>query len=114
MIIDTKKMPLTSDITADAKQIIDSCQKNGIPCHKCSIGSTQLALGKKRITEELIGKRKVMARIDEKTALGSDDRYGVASLYQPVLILQILQFPDILNSLSSQSPILSWTHYVSS
>ena len=27
MIIDTEKLPLTSDITADAKQIIDSCQK---------------------------------------------------------------------------------------
>ena len=27
MIIDTEKLPLTSDITADVKQIIDSCQK---------------------------------------------------------------------------------------
>lgn len=113
MIIDTEKLPLTSDITADAKQIIDSCQKMAYQAINVALVQRNWLLGK-RITEELIGKEEsygkgLMKKLSLDLTTGYGDGFSVRNLYSYSKFYKT--FPDILNSLSSQSPILSWTHY---
>lgn len=103
----------TEDIEHDARIIIESCQNEAYRSVNAQLLRRNWLLGK-RLSEELLGKddsygKGMMKNLSSKFRHEYGDSFSMRNLYSYVQFYRT--FPDILNSLSSQSPILSWTHY---
>lgn len=104
---------LSSDITADACAIIESCQRSAYQAINIALVQRNWLLGR-RISNELLGRedsygKKVIKKLSEALRLEYGNSFSARNLYSYVQFYNL--FPDILNSLSSQSPMVSWTHY---
>lgn len=103
----------SSDITADARTIIESCQRSAYRAINISLIRRNWLLGR-RISDELLGMedsygKGVVKKLSETLSHEYGNSFSARNLYSYVRFYNL--FPDILNSLSSQSPIVSWTHY---
>ena len=100
---------LSSDITTDARMIIESCQKSAYQAINISLVQRNWLLGR-RISSELLGRedsygKKIIKKLSETLRLEYGNSFSTRNLYSYVQFYNL--FPDILNSLSSQSSIVS-------
>lgn len=103
----------SSDITADARAIIETCQRSAHQAVNIALVRRNWLLGR-RISNELVGREEsygkgVMKNLSETLKSEYGSSFSVRNLYSYVQFYNL--FPNILNSLSSHSPIVSWTHY---
>lgn len=103
----------SDDIEYDARTIIESCQASAYRSINAQLLRRNWLLGK-RLSDELqhgdenYGKG-IVRNLSSKLGRTYRDGFSVRNLYSYVRFYRT--FPNILNSLSSQSPVLSWTHY---
>ena len=103
----------SSNITADACAIIESCQKSAYQAINIALVQRNWLLGR-RINNELLGRedsygKKVVKKLSEALRSEYGNSFSERNLYSYVQFYNL--FPNILNSLSSQSSMVSWTHY---
>lgn len=103
----------SDDIERDARMIIETCQTEAYRSVNAQLLRRNWLLGK-RLSDELLGTddsygKGMMKNLSSKLKREYGDSFSVRNLYSYVQFYKT--FPNILNSLSSQSPTLSWTHY---
>lgn len=101
------------DIAADARAIIESCQKSAYQAINISLIQRNWLLGR-RISNELLGKennygKRIISKLSEELRREYGNGFSTRNLYSYIQFYNL--FPDILNSLSSQSSVTTWTHY---
>ncbi len=107
----------TDDVVADAKAIIEATQQAAHRAVNAALVQRNWLLGMRIVNEELRGRgrdelygRKVVRLLADELTAAYGKGYSRTSLYQCAQFYQM--FPEIVQSLSGQSPILlSWSHY---
>lgn len=106
-------MTPTPDITADVRRIIDVCQRSSYHAINVALIQRNWLLGK-RIADEISDKgecygKGIMKDLSSRLRQEYGNSYSVRNLYSFAQFYRA--FPDIMNSPSSQSLGVSWTHY---
>ncbi len=105
----------TGNILKDLKEIIDNAEKFAHHSINYALLLRNWLLGKRISEEELQGKERAEygTKVIKKLATSLTDLYGkgfdYSSLYKYVKFYDL--FPNILESVSTKSTLLSWTHY---
>ncbi len=113
-LVTTEGLISTGDIVADARMIVETCQRSAYQAVNVALVQRNWLLGK-RISEEGLADRSEnygkSAIINLSKALKKEygNSFSTRNLYSYVQFYEL--FPEILNAVRSQSPILSWTHY---
>lgn len=105
----------TNDVLEDSKQIIESAQKTAYRAVNMLLVERNWLLGK-RISEEFMagdGRDRYGKQIVSDLSRQLTNLYGKgfdeSSIYKYIRFYRV--FPEILDSLSPKSSLLSWTHY---
>ena len=102
-------------IYKDVQNIIEQTQNSAYQAVNIAIIQRNWLLGKRITDEELQseGRAEYGKEIIKHLSIFLTDKYGkgfdISSLYKFVRFYKT--FPNILDSVSTKSPILSWTHY---
>lgn len=105
----------TDDLFSDAHHIIDEAQKTAHRAVNVVLVQRNWLLGRRIAEEELRGEGRAEygAQAIKELAERLTKEYGkgftVRALYQFLSFYRL--FPEIVYSVSTQSPLLSWTHY---
>ena len=106
----------TSDLVRDAKQIINAAQCYAYQAVNIALVQRNWLLGRRIAEEELHGENRaeygaaVMKTLSAELTAEYGKGFNYSTLYKFVRFYK--SFPDILDSVSTKSPILlSWTHY---
>lgn len=109
------KYEKTADIVSDVKSIIDSAQKRAFQSVNAVLVTRNWFLGKRIVEEELSGERtdrygkEIIASLSDELTKEYGKGFDKSSLYKFAKFYQ--KYPKIVDSLSPQSKLLSWTHY---
>ena len=109
------KYEKTADIVSDVKSIIESAQKRAFQSVNAVLVMRNWLLGKRIVDEELSGERtdrygkEIIASLSDELTKEYGKGFDKSSLYKFAKFYQ--KYPDIVDSLSPQSKLLSWTHY---
>ena len=106
----------TDDIVSDSVRIVRETQDSAYLYVNRALIARNWLLGKRIVEEELIGGNKenygksVIKNLSEELTKEFGKGYSERNLYAFVQFFK--EFPEILQSLTAKSPLLSWTHYI--
>ena len=106
----------TEDIISDSVRIVRETQDSAYLYVNRALIARNWLLGKRIVEEELIGGNKenygksVIKNLSEELTKEFGKGYSERNLYAFVQFFK--EFPEILQSLTAKSPLLSWTHYI--
>ncbi len=102
-------------IVSDIKNIIESAQKRAFQSVNAALVMRNWLLGKRIVEEELSGERvdrygkEIISSLSAELTREYGKGFDKSSLYKFAKFYQ--KYPQIVDSVSSQSKLLSWTHY---